>query len=509
VSDEALDNLKKIKHIVVLMMENRSFDTMLGYLQLDGMDQVKGLRGAKPNPDPDPTTPPHEVFEWGPTETVMQAPPGYTTKILDPCHSPECVQVQLEGGNTGFVKNFAATRKDEQDKSVTLPREYLRVPMGYYTAEHLPVYDYLARNFSVCDAWHSSIPGDTWPNRLYSLAGREAEPVRDKPGFLHDLFRQLAKLPGIGTLVNAPIYDVEAFTHQLDPKQWRWYSHDPATLRCADSRYRDFLNLNRDNFAYCDRKKMSVITEVAEGLAVELHNGFLDDAVKGQLRDVSWIDPNFIDLSILDPNSNDDHPPSDIHAGQILVLDLFEALVNSPDWLDTLLVVVYDEHGGFYDHMPAPSVPFEDDESQYPTLGVRVPALIVGPRVKNAVCQDLFEHTSLIATILRRFAADPEAALQHMPARVRQGPHLGGLLQAEPRPELTDRAQLQARIDQLRDRLDQWRKEARTQRRARDGQPSQIEDGGAGQKQELHDWQEKFLGFALTMRDRGLPPGQP
>ena len=95
---------------------------------------------------------------------------------------------------------------------------------------------------------------------------------------------------------------------------------------------------------------MSWLTQALEA-AIVTHDSFLDDAAKGELRDVSWIDPNFIDLSVLDPNSNDDHPPSDVKAGQALVLELYEALANSPNWEDTVLVIVYDEHGGFYDHV--------------------------------------------------------------------------------------------------------------------------------------------------------------
>ena len=74
---------------------------------------------------------------------------------------------------------------------------------------------------------------------------------------------------------------------------------------------------------------MSFVTQVAEALIVA-RDSFLDDAAKGELRDVSWIDPNFIDLNVLDPNSNDDHPPSDIRAGQAFILELYEALRAQP-----------------------------------------------------------------------------------------------------------------------------------------------------------------------------------
>jgi len=507
---EALKRLRGVQHIVVLMMENRSFDQMLGFLSKhDRVPNVEGLRGGEVNYDEHGRS--HESFEWSEEETGFHPPEDRSGKILDPCHGPECVKEQLETvhGVTpgGFVTNFMR-RKNAQGERIAIPPQYRRLPMGYYSEKHLPVYDLLARDYAVCDAWHSSIPGDTWPNRLYAMAGEEGPRVTPKRRFLRWLIGRLKILPGLGTISNAPIYDVDAFTQKLREEQWRWYSHDPATLRGADGTYRDFHDLNRDNFTYFDRKRMSVVTRALEGGIVELHDSFLDDAAKGELRDVSWIDPNFIDLRVLDPNSNDDHPPSDVRGGQALVLETYEALVKSPAWKDTVLIVVYDEHGGFYDHVKPPAVP-SGDPGKYATLGVRVPALVIGPRVKQGVCKQVFEHTALISTILRRFAEDPEKAIAAMPRRVHGAPHLGALLEAEPRPEACDRDRLEMEIKEAREQLEAWRHKARERRRANDGEPSEEPDGGAGQKQELLDWQEQFLGFALTMRDRGLPPGQP
>jgi phospholipase C len=297
-------------------------------------------------------------------------------------------------------------------------------------------------------------------------------------------------------LRNAPIYSVEAFTRQLEDRQWRWYSQDPATLRAADGLYRELRHLNRDNFAYFDRTKLSWDEHVFDA-ALDTHDSFLDDAAKGQLRDVSWIDPNFADLHVLHPNSNDDHPPADIKAGQALVLEVYEALVNSPNWEDTLLVIVYDEHGGFYDHVSPPLAP---PGSEFSTLGVRVPALLVGPRVPKAVCHQAFEHTTLIATILRRFAAEPEQALARMPKRVQDAPDLGTLIGDTPRGDLPE-------TGGLREQIETWRSEARSSRRSVDGPAGYGE--GAGNRVVLHDFQEEYLKFALAMRDAGLPAGQP
>ncbi|HEX3391146.1 MAG TPA: alkaline phosphatase family protein [Solirubrobacteraceae bacterium] len=492
--DASLERLKQIKHIVVLMMENRSFDQMLGYLKLDGMPDVAGLDRTESNPDADGA--PIEVFEWGPEETVFHPLQDTTGKILDPCHSEECVQQQLKDDNKGFVRNFISSRRDKQGNYVAIPPEYRRLPMGYYAAQHLPTYDLLARAFCVCDAWHSSIPGDTWPNRLYAMAGRTG------PHTLPPLLERIAEAVKheFPQLANAPIFDVETFTHHLTEEQWRWYSHDPATLRAADGHYRRFDDADRGNFSFFDRQRVSLITRLLEEPIVSPES-FLDDAATGKLRDVSWIDPNFIDLKVLDPGSNDDHPPSDIRAGQSLVLEVYEALRNSPSWQDTLLVVLYDEHGGFYDHVVPPPVRVKDGSS-HATYGVRVPAIIVSPRVPAQVCHELFDHPTLIKTILLRFAAHPEQAIAKMGPRVADAAHLGVVLADAPRSDTPDPAP-------AREIIDEWRLNASAARRGDPRQGQSVAPDGAGRELTLHEFQEDFLRFALAMRHAGLPAGEP
>jgi phospholipase C len=492
VDDQALERLKQVKHIVVLMMENRSFDHMLGYLKLDGMADIEGLTGPDVNFNLDRDGNRIGIHAFDAEASAVQRSGEALQKRLDPDHSTKGTAIQLGPGYGeepmgGFVRAFIESRKPE-DK---VGKDLWNVPMGYYTGKDVPVYDHLAHNYCVCDHWHASIPGDTWPNRQYSIAGKAGDPAR--PGWLEQL--AIGPLKG---LRNAPIFDVEAFTRQLEDGQWRWYSHDPATLRAVDSHYRDLDDLKPNNFAYFDRKKVSLVTELAESLIVG-HDSFLDDAAKGELRAVSWIDPNFIDLSVLDPNSNDDHPPSDIRAGQALVLDVYEALVRSPSWNDTLLVVVYDEHGGFYDHVEPPAI---DDGSGFQTLGVRVPALIVGPRVKKFVCHDVFDHTALIKTILTRFLASPDDAIARMGTRVANAPHLGMVLEDAPRTEIEDHGAASESIDA-------WRADARARRQAAGAGALSPAPDGAGQPFRLHDFQEEFASFAVAMRQRGLPTGQP
>jgi phospholipase C len=488
VTDE--ERLKQIKHIVVLMMENRSFDHMLGYLHTDRMPDVNGLTGDEFNLDKKGGKHPVHAFNANGTKVQRRHEP--LRKDLDPSHSPASVKRQLRGGNGGFVKDYVATRADRN-----FPRELWDVPMGYYTRKDLVTYDHLARNYCVCDGWHASIPGDTWPNRVYSVAGHEGDTVWRESG----LFKRLTSLPGLKKLRSIPLFDEAAFTHHLHAKDWRWYSHDPATLRAIDETYRDLGDLKQDNFAWFDRKLLDWKTLLLEerALGIVERDSFIDDAVNGQLRKVSWIDPNFYDLHVFDPASNDDHPPSDILAGQALVFDVYDALRKSPGWKDTVLVITYDEHGGFYDHVAPPKV---TDDPKHKTLGVRVPALIVGPRVKKFVCHDFdgeaWDHTALIRSILLAFAPDPAVAIAAMGGRVAgRRAHLGRMLEARPRRDLPKEA------GKAETRLREWRDRARQKREpAAPGRPSVAPDG-AGQPLVLTEFQDEWAAFATAMRTVG------
>ncbi len=491
--DGDLERLKQIKHIVVLMMENRSFDHMLGYLKQAGMPEIDGLEGIETNPDEKGV--PVPGFEFGDDQYAFHRPNQPFDESLDPKHGHDSVEKQLAGGNQGFVTDFIAEKQP--------PAEWRSLPMGHYAAKHVPVYDFLARQFCVCDHWHSSIPGDTWQNRNYALAGRWADPV----GLKLRPWEKLATMIGLKKellgLERAPIYDVPAFTRQLELGQWRWYSYDPATLRAADALYRKFENVDRKNFAYVNRKSIAPAVKLLEEL-IEFQDSFLDDATKGGehgLRQVSWIDPNFINVHVLDPASNDDHPPSDIRAGQQLVLELYHALANSPDWNETLFVITYDEHGGFYDHVPPPAVE-AGDNSTYSTYGVRVPALVIGPRVRKFVSHDFFEHTTLMKTILLRFAADPDSAIKAMGPRAERAAHLGVVLGDEPRTDIGEHGQ-------LFETLEKWRTEAREERRVQGTAAPSPDPDGAGRDWRPTELQREFAAFSLAMRERGLPAGRP
>jgi phospholipase C len=504
--DADVQRLRTLKHVVVVMMENRSFDHMLGYLPQEGMSEVDGLTGTELNLDSQGKQRFVHAFDAEAARVLRRA--EALQKKLDPDHSPRGVRIQLgpgygrAGTNGGFVRSFIESRKAADGVGADL----WDVPMGYYTSKDVPVYDHLARQFCVCDAWHAAIPGDTWPNRLYAMCGQAGPKVVDG-GFWQDLPQALLR-----RLKGMPLYDVPAFTRQLRRDQWRWYSHDPATLRAADGAYRDAGNLMRDNFAFFDRRQIDWLTESLERPIVR-GGSFLDDAARGELPQISWIDPNFVDLSVLESNSNDDHPPSDIRAGQAFVFEVYDALRRSPVWDDTLLIVTYDEHGGFYDHVMPPPLP-ADDPSGFRTYGLRVPALFAGPRVRRQVLhgpppvddgrdareQPVWDHTSLIKTILLAFARDPARALRAMPVRVRRAPHLGGLLLDAPRTDVDEPRN-------VHDLMESWRVDARARRRAAvdagaEGMRSAAADG-AGHPVVLTDFQSEWQKFAIAMRRAG------
>jgi phospholipase C len=386
-ADPTIANLDKIEHIVVLMMENRSFDHILGYLTLlNGRTDVDGLTADMANTFNGQKIRVHQL-----TETAWK-------KGQDPCHDGDCVDEQIAGGQmSGFVSNYVARHQGDPDFNLV---------MGYYSGDTLTTYDHLARNFAICDRWFCSVDGATWPNRLYAVTGRAAGSKVNK----HPL----------------PIYDIPSFVRHLSARNisWRWYAHNFASLRAVDSQYRPPLHPQFAHFSGFD-------SHTPFG-----GNSFLEDAAQGKLAAVSWIDPDFGDA---DPfhltRANDDHPPTDIARGQELVLKAYNAVINSPQWNKTMLIVVYDEHGGIFDHVPPPAA--ADDDARFRRYGVRVPAFVVSPFVERGRCEHntVFDHTSIIKTILLKFCRQPDGRIPDMGARVTNANHLGGLLTlATPRP---------------------------------------------------------------------------
>jgi phospholipase C len=231
-------------------------------------------------------------------------------------------------------------------------------------------------------------------------------------------------------------------------------------------------------------------------------------AAAGTLRQVSWIDPAFTNFNLLGFPVNDDHPPADIKDGQDLVLAVYDALAASPQWDRSLLVIVYDENGGFYDHVPPPRAA-DDEPEMFGKYGVRVPAIIVSPWIEpRTVSHTLFDHTSIIKTILSRFCpkalnqpqqpkgrhASPGLKPQHPGLRVAQANHLGELLtRTTPRPA------------PLRDTLLQQAVARGAQMETRQPRPGRRGEG----EYPLNDLQKSILAATGQLRSAGHPSNAP
>ena len=397
------DVLNQIDHIVVLMMENRSFDQMLGFLSLEGgRSDVDGLRPEMANDLSGMSYPIHHEPN--------------TAQPLDPDHTGEAVDEQLSNNNGGFVSNFVR----HLGGNAQALKDHWGVVMGYHNAPDLPTHDFLAREFTVCDRWFSSVPGSTWPNRLYAMTGgSDGERENRHP----------------------PIYNRTSFVRHLDAcgVSWRWYFHDVPLLPTYDWSY------------------------VPYATRLRRYEHFVASAARGTLPSVSWIDPNwYAAIGPLDTVSNDDHPPSNIMMGQALVHSVVAALAASPKWNKTLLIVVYDEHGGFFDHVQPPAC--ADDRPDMRRYGARVPAFLVSPLARRGFAShDVFDHTSITKTILNRFCRDANGGIPNMGARVAAANDVSVALQpAGTRELLSDH-----RVDTAASKVAAWNSQVAARSQAR------------------------------------------
>lgn len=360
--------LRNIKHIVVLMMENRSFDHMVGYLSKEGRrTDVDGLRGGESNTDGKG----HVRASFPLTETRFKESPD---------HSFRPVMNQINGGRMdGFYTSFAAKYPEVDDAGKI---------MGYHTADHVPVYDALAREFMLCQRWFAAHPGPTFCNRFYTLTGRlnrNSAGQFEFDNFSGDDFK--------------PVATRTIFDHLSDRGvPWRFYEHRYCSLRL-------FGKYTTDSTFIVD--------------ADDPVQGFFASAAAGTLPAVSFIDPNFIDEA--DGQDNDDGAPSDIMAGQNLIGRIVDAVMHSPQWNETLLVITYDEHGGFYDHVNPLDSAYRAGAKPVSGIdhyGVRVPAFVVSPWVdRGKVSNVVFDHTSIAKTIARCFmSANPPDMGERMAA---------------------------------------------------------------------------------------------
>ena len=321
--------LAPIQNIVVLMMENRSFDHYFGSLKLIEALAVEGLTGTESNPDPNG----NQIYPFNLQDFTPEDPPhGW-----DDCHAQ-----WNNGANDGFVIAHAGPSQDQV--------------MGYHTRSQLSVLYSLADSGALCDHWYASVMGPTWPNRFYLHGGTSNGQKANLPaGFgFTSVFK---KLDDIG--VNAINY-----------------YHDIAWATGAYAKFSGNKTIET----------------------------FFVDAANGTLPPFCIVDPQFFGAG-----ANDDHPDHDVQLGQALIASVYAALANSPQWSQTLFVIVYDEHGGFFDHVPPPTT--ADDDSEFEQLGFRVPGIVLGPYAKRGcVVSTQFDHASVLKTVCTRFGITPWTA---------------------------------------------------------------------------------------------------
>jgi phospholipase C len=283
----------------------------------------------------------------------------------------------------GFVDNYLAQAE------VANGNYDARAIMHFFTPSQVPVISTLATQFAVSDRWFASAPCQTWPNRFFVHTGTANGYPNNMP--LH--------LP----------YDMTTIYNRFElagNENWKIYFHDIP-----------------------QSKTLAKLWPLASHF--HFFDSFLDDAKTGSLPAYSFIEPRYFPFFTSLPN--DQHPPHNVTLGEQLIADTYNALRAGPQWTKTLLIVTYDEHGGCYDHVAppratppgkVPTAPFNFDR-----FGVRVPAVLASPYIKqNTILRPTnavpFDHTSIIATLRKRFPdlGDP------LTDRDKNAPHVGDVL---------------------------------------------------------------------------------
>jgi phospholipase C len=359
--------LDSLKHIVVLMMENRSFDHMLGSLK--AVDpRIDGVSDQMSNPD----TTGAAVKPQPLAEFQGQLNP-------DPDHHFPAVDLQIFNGDKsegrvpdmqGFVKSYFNQRRDVAHSQKI---------MYYFKKDDLPVLTTLALEFAVFNRWFASIPGPTICNRAFAHYGTSFGRVDMNP------FDIIEPIKSIYTrLIKAvPKHTAKVY----------YYDTTSSTM--------EVVNLLQN-----------------QPELFRTYRQFLSDCDQGRLPEYSFIEPNYNDhqTDAGEEVASDQHPDHDVQAGEFLIAEVYMRIKRNPAlWRSTALLVVYDEHGGIFDHVPPPSCPPDQFtapanstgtgmEFKFDRLGVRVPAVLISPWIpKNTVVDRVFDHASIPATISKFF----------------------------------------------------------------------------------------------------------
>jgi phospholipase C len=397
-----------IEHVVVLMLENRSFDCLLGKLYPKS-DRFDGLAGSESNDWHKPDGSVERVRVWN---NVAMTADAACLPDPEPGELFEDVNQQLFGadGNhdgqpdmSGFVDNYAR-------QPWPWAPEHPRGIMHYFVPAQVPVISRLALEFGVSDRWFASTPSETWPNRYFAHCGTAGGYVNNSmsrfpyqwPRMMPTIFRRLGK-------------------HGYS---WKIYFHDiPQTVSLFDLWPRIFTH-------FC-----------------QFEAEFERHCRVGRLPNYSFIEPRYFPTLLSDKMPSDQHPPHNLLYGEQLIATVYNAVRSSPLWTRTLLLIVYDEHGGAFDHVVPPAAvspggPYPDG-FRFDRYGVRVPAVIVSPHIApgsivrpplgpNGARACPFDHTSILATLHKLFDIGPPltprvaAAPDLLPALTLERPENGG-----------------------------------------------------------------------------------
>jgi phospholipase C len=406
------DGLPQIRHIVILMMENHSYDNYLGTLgRGDGF--TPGPDGQPQGSEPGPGGAPVPLHHLTSPVQVKSVP----TQSWNASH------VQWNNGQCdGFVRSIEVTEPGLDPGPV----------MGYFTERELPFYHGLASTFPVADRWFCSCLGPTFPNRRFLIAGTAH-------GLIDDLPFDLIDYPAAGTIFDLLTAHGIGWVnyHQLTPPRLLWqrltHARGLRHLRVLSGLLLGLLPALLPG----DLRKLQATSDLFPlGLLRSLNHlrpvqSFFRAAATGKLPPVSIVDPDFEYTS--------EENPRDVQAGEGFSAKVINAVLDSPAWPDTLLIWLYDEHGGYYDHVPPPAAVAPDDvpardpmrrfwplrllrhtplgvrisrlddgPETYTRLGFRVPAVLVSPYARpDFVTSQVYDHTSVLKLIERKWNLPP------------------------------------------------------------------------------------------------------
>jgi phospholipase C len=376
-----MEMANSIEHVFVLMLENRAFDHMLGFSGITGRDaanggytQINGLTGSEANTFND-----REYQVTKRADDVMSADPGHEfnnalEQLCGPGATYPAGGVYPVINNTGFVASYAGSGGSADPGEV----------MKCFAPEQLPVLVALAQEFAVCDNWHASMPGPTWPNRMFVHAASS------------------------GGLDHSPTMEEIVEWETIGGFQFKAGSIFDA-LKKKGVLHRLYAG---DDFPMVTALKGVSLFDIRH------YSNFASDL--GQLTypySYVFIEPSYDVLNDY-RNSTSQHPLTGITLGEGLINETYEAIRNSPHWNSSVLIITWDEHGGFYDHAippvavaPGDTTP-QDKHNQngftFQQYGPCVPAVVISPLVpRNVVDHRLYDHASIPATIEARWGINP------------------------------------------------------------------------------------------------------